>query len=367
MLPTLTIRGRTLDTPILQGGMGVGISLAPLAHSVARNGGGGIISSAIIHAVTATQYATRLNAHDAIFEEVYTAKYNLTNTGVIGTNIMVYAARDYKDSVRGSINAGADLIISGAGLPIALPKIVGKADIALVPIVSSLRALKIIHKKWMHRSNNYRKIDAVVLEGPLAGGHLGFKINEITNESNKLENLFDPVKDFAQQNGNFPVIVAGGIYTHTDIINWINRGADGVQIGTRFLATHESTASTAFKNAVVQCAKNDITISHNKTSLPGSPSGMPFRIIKQSPMFQYGANRKVLCNKGAVLQKDSDGKYTICNTKRNPKENFCICNGLLSAAGYAPKELSLWTVGTNAWRINEIISVHELMNELRGV
>ncbi|MEA3323027.1 MAG: nitronate monooxygenase family protein [Patescibacteria group bacterium] len=367
MLPTLTIRGHTLSSPIIQGGMGVGISLESLASAVATEEGAGIISSALLHEITTKKHGIKFNAHDAIFEEISEAKFNAKGKGTIGTNIMVYAARDYESSVRGSVNAGANLIISGAGLPIALPKIVGKADIALVPIVSSLRALKIIYKKWMSKPNSYREIDAVILEGRRAGGHLGFKVDEITNESNKLENLFDPIKDFAQTHGDFSVIVAGGIYTHADILYWINRGADGVQMGTRFLATEESTANSAFKNAVIQCTKDDIIISHHKTNPPGSPSGMLFRIIKQSPMFQAGMNRKPLCNKGAVLQKDSDGKYSKCNAKEDSEKYFCICNGLLSAAGHAPKELPLWTVGTNAWRVDKILSVHELMNELKGL
>lgn len=366
MLPRLTIRNHTFE-PIVQGGMGVGISLSPLATGVAREDGAGIISSAFLHGITTKKYGDKINAHDAIFEEVSEARYNAPHSGVIGTNIMVYAARDYESSVRGSVDAGADLIISGAGLPKMLPKIVGKADIALVPIVSSLRALKIIYKKWMSRANGYREIDAVVLEGRRAGGHLGFKINEINNKSNKLEKLFEPIKDFAQKHGDFPVIVAGGIYTYGDILYWIGRGANGVQMGTRFLATEESTANASFKNAVIQCTKDDIVISHHQTNPPGSPSELPFRIIKQSPMFQAGANRKPFCNKGGVLQKDADGKYTKCKAKEDAKKYFCICNGLLSAAGHAPKELPLWTVGTNAWRVDKILSVHELMNELKGM
>ena len=137
--------------------------------------------------------------------------------------------RDYDDSVKGALDANADAIISGAGLPISLPTIQPPKDTALIPIVSSARALDIICKKW--EKNGYRP-DAVVLEGPLAGGHLGFKMDEIDSDENMLENLFPPVKDMAQKYGGFPVIVAGGIYTYDDIIRFMKMGADGVQMGT---------------------------------------------------------------------------------------------------------------------------------------
>ena len=364
-LPELKIRGRVLNIPIIQGGMGVGISLAPLASSVAKEGGTGIISSAIIHKVVRSADGAKLNAHDALCEEVRTAQYNAgkKNVGAIGVNIMVYAAQDYESSVRGAVSANADMIISGAGLPLQLPDLVGDADIAIIPIVSSLRALKIIYKRWIRSG---RIPDAVVVEGPKAGGHLGFKVNEIDSPKNKLENIFPPIKDFAQKNGDFPVIVAGGIYTHDDIVYWLSLGADGIQMGTRFLATSESSADLHFKQAVVNCKKEDIVISHWQTNPPGSPSGMPFRIIKSSPMFCESKKRVPLCNKGAVLQKDAKGKYSICNAKEDAEKYFCICNGLLSAAGYEAREKPLWTVGTNAWRIENIISVKKLMDELKG-
>jgi nitronate monooxygenase len=364
MLPKLTIRGRILESPIIQGGMGVGISLAPLASAVATEGGAGIISSALIDRILSKQYGTTLNAHDAIIEEIHTAQNSTSTTGITGVNIMVYAAKDYADSVQGCVDAGADMIISGAGLPLQLPTIVGKADIAIIPIVSSLRALKIIHKRWLKHK---RCIDAVVVEGPLAGGHLGFKSSEINCVSNKLENLFNPIKDFAQKNGDFPVIVAGGIYSNQDILNWISQGADGVQLGTRFLATEESTANIAFKQAVIHCNQEDIVLSSHIDNLPGSPSGMPFRLIKNSPMFQYSAYRKPSCTIGGVLQKNTKGQYTKCNAKKDSRQYFCICNGLLASAGYQRKEMPLWTVGSNAWKITEIISVKKLMNELKGI
>jgi len=362
MLPKLTIRGRTLDSPIIQGGMGIGVSLEPLASTVAREGGAGIISSAALNMIFSKKHCEKISSYDAMLEEVINARYNAQNTGAVGVNIMTYIVKDYAQSVRGAVAGGADMIISGAGLPLQLPTLVGNANIALIPIVSSLRALKIIHKRWLKKG---RCIDAVVVEGPLAGGHLGFKVEQINDENFSLEKIFDPIKDFAQKNGNFPVIVAGGVYSHSDILYWIDRGANGVQMGTRFLATKESTADDDFKAAVVNCTRDDIIISHPDTNPPGSPSTMPFRLIKQSPMFC--SERKSLCNKGAVLQQDKSGKYTKCLAKEEPKKHFCICNGLMSSAGYESREKPLWTVGSNAWRINKLLSVHELMDELKGI
>ncbi len=269
-------------------------------------------------------------------------------------------ARDFNDSVRGALDAGVDVIISGAGLPLNLPIIQHPKDTALIPIVSSARALEIICKKWSKVS--YQP-DAVVLEGPLAGGHLGFRIDQIDLDSNKLENLLPPVKDIARKFGDFPVIVAGGIYTHDDIIRFMSMGADGVQMGTRFLATNESSASDVYKKAVIDAAAEDIVVAHR----PGSPCGLPFRVIKQSPMYVSSLQRlrKPKCDKGYVLMKDADGKFTVCPAKEDNKDYFCICNGLLSSAGYNPaEEEALYTIGTNAYRVDKIMSVKSLMQEL---
>jgi nitronate monooxygenase len=275
---------------------------------------------------------------------------------------MAALSRDYNDSVKGALDAGADAIISGAGLPLNLPAIQPPKDTALIPIVSSARALDIICKKW--DKLGYRP-DAVVLEGPLAGGHLGFRIDQVDLESNRLENLLPPVKDLAMKNGNIPVIVAGGIYTHEDIVRFMAMGADGVQMGTRFLATEESSATEAYKQAVVLAQEEDIVVAHR----PGSPCGLPFRVIKQSPMYVSSLKRlrPPKCDKGYVLMKDAEGKYTICPAKQDNENYFCICNGLLSSSGYnSDKEESLFTVGSNACRVNKIISVKALMNELTG-
>lgn len=358
-LPELIIKGKKILVPIIQGGMGVGVSLYQLASAVAKEGGLGIVSSACLDRLVSKRTGKRYNTYEAAYEEVSRAK---AGGGYAGINIMVALVRDYNDSVKGSIDAGADAIISGAGLPLTLPAIQPPKDTALIPIVSSARALEIICKKW--EKLGYRP-DAVVLEGPLAGGHLGFKIDQINSESNRLENLLPPVKDMAKKYGDFPVIVAGGIYTYDDIVKFLKMGADGVQMGTRFLATAESSASEEYKQAVVKAKEEDIIVAND----PGSPCGMPFRVIKQSPMYVSSLKRlrPPKCDKGYVLLKDKKGKFTICPAKESNEHHFCICNGLLSSAGYnRDKEEPLYTVGTNASRIDRIVSVKALMDELTG-
>ena len=359
LLPPLVIKGKKISLPIIQGGMGVGVSLSPLARAVAREGGVGVVSSACLDRLVSKRSGRKLTTYEAAYEEISLAK---ASGGAAGMNIMVALVRDYEDSVRGALDAGADVIISGAGLPLNLPAIQQPKETALIPIVSSSRALELICKKW--ERVGYRP-DAVVLEGPLAGGHLGFKIDQIENESNRLENLLPPVKDMALKYGGIPVIVAGGIYTHADIVRFLEMGADGVQMGTRFLATEESSASIEYKQAVVKAGKEDIIVAHK----PGSPCGLPFRVIKQSPMYVSALDRRrpPKCDKGYVLLKDEEGKFTRCPAKESNENCFCICNGLLSSAGYnSDKEEPLYTVGTNAYRIDKIIPVKNLMDELTG-
>jgi len=359
-LQTLVIKGKKIAVPIIQGGMGVGVSLHPLASAVALEGGMGIVSSACLDRLVSKRTGKKFNTYQAAFEEVSLSK---AAGGFAGINIMGALVHDFNDSVRGALDAGADAIISGAGLPLTLPAIQPPGDTALIPIVSSTRALDIICKKW--EKLGYRP-DAVVLEGPLAGGHLGFKMDQIELESNTLERLLPPVKELAIKYGDFPVIVAGGIYTHEDIIKFMKMGADGVQMGTRFLATEESSATSAYKNAVINAGADDIIVAHD----PGSPCGLPFRVIKQSPMYVSALKRLRLpkCDKGYVLLKDSDGNFTVCPAKESNEHHFCICNGLLSSAGYNPdKEEPLYTVGTNAARVDRIVSVKSLFSELTGV
>lgn len=366
LLPKLVIKGKEIKVPIFQGGMGVGVSLYPLAGATAEEDGVGIISSAFLDYLVSRRIRRKVKAYEGTYIEIASAK----NGGkYIGLNIMVALRKDYNASFRAAIDVGADFIITGAGPPPNPTSIQDPKDTAIIPIVSSARSLEVLCKQWDRRKSTQKPYlpDAVVLEGPLAGGHLGFSIDEINNPEYSLENLFSAVKDVAMKHGDFPVIVAGGIYTHEDILSWIKMGADGVQMGTRFLATKESSANEAYKTAVVGCTERDILVADPLKNPPGSPCGLPFRVIRQSPMYQGSQFRKPLCNKGYVLQKDAEGRFTKCPAKEDCKKYFCICNGLLSSAGYEDKEHPLWTVGTNAYRVNKILSVKELMDRLKGL
>lgn len=359
-LPPLVIKQKRIRVPIVQGGMGIGVSLSPLARSVAREGGLGVVSSAGLDRLLSRRLKNTIGTYEAVREEVSRAK---EEGGAVGINIMVAIARDYEDSVRAAIDAKVDVIISGGGLPLTLPAIKRPGQTALVPIVSSARALTLICRKWERRG--YRP-DAVVLEGPLAGGHLGFKFEELSLDSNKLENLFPLVKETAMKWGDFPVIVAGGIYSHNDITRFLRLGADGVQLGTRFLVTEESSASASYKQAVVDAGQEDIIVSPR----PGSPCGMPFRLLRGAPMFVTAVNgrRRPLCDKGYLLQKDGQGHFLSCPANSDNGDYFCICNGLLSSAGFNPhEEEPLYTVGANGYRVERVLTVKELMDELTGL
>lgn len=349
-LPELKIKGLKIPFPIIQGGMGVGVSLFPLASAVAREGGVGIVSSAGLDRIVSRRTNKKLTTYDAVLEELDLAK---SKGGFAGINIMVALQRDYNDTVKAAIDAGADMIISGGGMPMNLPTIQNPGDTALIPIVSSPRALELICKKW--ERSGYRP-DATVLEGPLAGGHLGFKFDEINLESNKLENLFPLVKEVAEKHGGFPVIVAGGIYGHEDIVRFIKMGASGVQMGTRFLTTKESSASAMFKQAVINTKEGDI----QPTRL--SPCGMPFMVVTGSPAVKI---KKPFCDKGYVLFKDAEGKFTKCDAKDPNKDHVCICNALFGAINYSNPSYSLYTSGKIGEKVKKIISVKELMDELK--
>jgi nitronate monooxygenase len=358
-LPSLIIKGKKIKVPIIQGGMGIGVSLSPLASAVAAEGGLGIISSAALDRLVSKRVGKKLTTYEATRIEIADA-IEAANGEDVGINIMVAIIRDYADSVKAAIDEKAAAIISGGGIPLNLPEIQNPKDTALVPIVSSARALELICKKWERRG--YRP-DAVVLEGPLAGGHLGFKFEEICLESNQLENLLGPVKECAVKHGNFPVIVAGGVFSHEDIVRFIKLGADGVQMGTRFLATEESSATPAYKQAVIDARKEDIAIAEN----PGSPCGMPFRVLRKAPMFVSALRRlrDPHCSKGYVLFRDKEGHLALCKAKESNEDRFCVCNGLLSSAGYNPEEEEpLYTVGSNAFRVDRLLTVKALMKEL---
>ncbi|TLN14679.1 nitronate monooxygenase, partial [bacterium] len=343
-LPSLNIGNFSRPLPIVQGGMGVGVSLSRLASAVSAQGGLGTLSSAALDRLVGKALGKKVSTREAAAIEVEKSK---EAGDPVAINIMVALESTYEASVMGALDGRVDAIVSGAGLPLALPALAkehpnGK-NTALIPIVSSGRALRIICKRWEKLG---RIPDAVVVEGPLAGGHLGWKsLDDIFSPNSSLENLLAECLEVASEYGNFPVIVAGGIYTHEDIAKFIKMGASGVQMGTRFLATEESGASDSFKKAVVDCTPEDILIATE----PGSPCGLPFRVLNSSPMFleTLKGMHKTICDKGYAML---GGK---CNARDLPEKFFCICNGLLSSCGYNPdKEPQLYTVGALAGMID---------------
>lgn len=357
-LPELRIGSVRLTLPIVQGGMGVGVSNVALASAVSRLGGLGTLSSACLDRLVGTRLGRKVDSREAAAIEVADAK---KGGHPIAINIMVALVASYGASVMGALDAGADVIVSGAGLPLKLPAIVAEHPhgdrVALVPIVSSARALDLIGRRWDKAG---RRPDAVILEGPMAGGHLGWKTAaEITDPANRLEALLPDVLESARALGGIPVIVAGGIYTHEDILRALAIGASGVQIGTRFLATVESGADPAYKRAVVECTADDIVVATD----PGSPCGLPFRTLSTAPMYAatLSKSRAARCDKHYLLM---EGR---CPAKELPERYFCICNGLLSSTGLTDtEEPPLYTVGANAHRIEKLLTVEALMKELAG-
>ena len=351
-IPKLQIGDLESSIPIVQGGMGVGISLSGLASAVANEGGIGVISAAGIGMLEPDFNRNFKEANKrALRREIKKARE--MTAGVIGINIMV-ALSDYYDLLQVALDEGADVVFLGAGLPLKIPKTLlpnrsKKAAVKVIIIVSSARAAKLIFQYW---GRNYNHVpDAVVVEGPLAGGHLGFKKEQINNPDYTLEKTLPGVisvlKPYEESfNKSIPVIAAGGVYTGADIYKFIKSGAQGVQMATRFVATHECDASTAFKEAYVNCKKEDLTIID-------SPVGLPGRAIKN----------RFLENISAGIKKPIKCPWKClktCDFKRSP---YCICAALTNAKkGILEKGFAF--AGANAYRINTITSVRELIKTL---
>ncbi|MBN2882852.1 MAG: nitronate monooxygenase, partial [Clostridia bacterium] len=256
--------------PVIQGGMGVGISLSSLASSVANEGGIGVIAAAGIGMMRKNDSGLNLRESNiaALKEEIREARRK--TSGILGVNIMT-ALTDFADMVKASVEEGIDIIFSGAGLPLNLPQLLnGNKRTKLVPIVSSGRAAGLISKRWIEKYNYVP--DAFVVEGPEAGGHLGFNREQLEKKEISLESI---VKDVIEKLKYFekkykkkiPVIAAGGIYDGSDIYKIMKAGAAGVQMGTRFVTTEECDADIKFKNAYLECKEEDIVIIDSPVGL----------------------------------------------------------------------------------------------------
>jgi len=344
----LIIGDLLINIPIIQGGMGVGVSLSGLASAVANEGGIGVISCAGLGLLYKDKTSDFVTASiEGLKEEIRKAKEK--TKGVLGVNVMS-AMTNFKDMVVTSINEKIDILFAGAGLPLDLPKYLTEdSKTKLVPIVSSARAAQIICHKWQ---TNYNYIpDAFVVEGPKAGGHLGFKTHEIDDPAFSLENIvtqvIEKIQPFEEKfNKTIPIIAAGGIYTGEDIYKMISLGAKGVQLGTRFVATKECDASEAFKNLYLIAEKEDIDIIH-------SPVGMPGRAIKNKFLEAVSNNLKI--------PKQCPFKCVhTCDVEHSP---YCIINALYNAyKGHFNNGFAF--AGINAFRIKSITTVKEIFEEL---
>ncbi|HBB40580.1 MAG: 2-nitropropane dioxygenase [Nitrospirae bacterium CG18_big_fil_WC_8_21_14_2_50_70_55] len=355
-LPHLKIRNIDVPHPIIQGGMGIGVSWERLAGNVAKNGCIGIISTVCTgyrHPSFVKMKGGRPvkpeNLHNgpALTKIIHDAKLIAGGMGAIGVNILC-AITDYARVVTDSVAAGAQLIISGAGLPLRLPEYVGSADVALLPIISSARALKLICKSWQRRYD--RLPDAAVLEGPLSGGHQGFTMEQCDDPAYQLENLLPPVLEEAKVWGDIPIIVAGGIWDRADIDKYLAMGAAGVQMGTRFIGTFECDADAHFKQVILEAKKEDIQLIH-------SPVGYPARgvITQLQHDMASGTAPPIQCISNCV---------TPCDHGREAKEvGFCISDRLADAQK-GKVETGLFFSGSNGYRLDRIVPVKELIAEL---
>lgn len=345
--------------PIIQGGMGVGISWDQLAGNVSLEGGLGVISavgtgyyknrSENIHIVTKKDKpkdVVNFYNRESLFEIVANAR-KICGNAPLACNIL-YAINDYGRVVRDACEAGANIIITGAGLPTNMPEFTKNfPDVALVPIVSSARALKLICKKWQR----YNKLpDAIIVEGPLSGGHQGFTYEQCTQEEYQLENIIGPVIQEAKNWGDIPIIAAGGIWDKKDIDKFLAMGCSGVQMATRFIGTFECDADAKFKNVLLNAKSEDIQLMKSPVGLParGVMTNLQFSIEnKTAPKVQCISNCVAPCNRG------HEAKLV----------GYCIADRL-GAAYQGDTETGLFFSGSNGYRIEKIISVKELMEKL---
>jgi nitronate monooxygenase len=355
-LPRLRIRNLDLPYPVIQGGMGIGVSWDRLAGNVAHCGCVGIVSAI----GTGYRYPgessyvggrpnqpENLNSTPALKKIIRNAVEIAGGRGAVGVNILC-AINEYERVVRDSVEAGAQIIISGAGLPLSLPEYVGDADVALVPIVSSARALKLICKTWQRKFN--RLPDAVVLEGPESGGHQGFSLEQCADPAFTLEALLPSVIEERNLWGDFPVIAAGGVWDREDIDRLMALGAGGVQMATRFIGTFECDAHKNFKEVIFKADQDTI-------ALHGSPVGMPARGVKTA------LHRRIAEGDAPRIRCISNCVSPCEHGKGAQKVGYCIADSLGDAWG-GDTESGLFFTGSNGWKLNELVHVKDLIGEI---
>ncbi len=333
--------------PIVQGGMGVGISLSGLAAATANAGGVGVIAAAAIGLLDREGPPDFLASCVRVLRREIRRARELTR-GILGVNIMV-ALSNFAELVRTAVEEKIDIIFSGAGLPMNLPELVKGSATKIAPIVSSGRAAALILKRWWDKYSYVS--DAVVVEGPMAGGHLGFKRDQLADSDYSLERILvdvmQAVRSFGDEVGRpIPVIAGGGVYTGADIRRILDLGASGVQMATRFVATEECDASPAFKQAFVDAREGDLEII-------SSPVGMPGRAIRNDFLrdVESGLRKPFSCPFQCISN---------CDYKNAP---YCISLALLNAQkGRMDKGFAF--AGQNAHRVGSIVKVQELVDSL---
>lgn len=344
----LIIGDLVAKVPIIQGGMGVGVSRSSLAAAVAKAGGIGVISGAQVGYDEDDFEKNTLNANlRALKNHIIKAKKSCLD-GIIGVNLMV-AMNNYEEHVKQAIEAGVDLIISGAGLPTKLPSFVKNSKVKIAPIVSTSKAASVILKMWDRKEKT--TADLIVVEGPKAGGHLGYTKSELESISvddydKEFKEILKVAKTYGEKyNKEIPVVAAGGIYTGDDVAKYINLGASGVQVGTRFVTTYECDAHENFKNTYINSSKDDINIVT-------SPVGMPGRAITNKFIETVSVNRPKITKCYDCL--------IPCNPKNTP---YCISQALINAVK-GDIDNSLLFCGENAYRADRLYSVDEVIKEL---
>ncbi len=350
-LSPLKIGSLTAKLPIVQGGMGVGISLSGLAGAVAKEGGIGIISSAQIGYREPDFDRDPVSANLRAIKSEYEKARETAPEGVIGFNIMV-AMQHYGEYVKAVVDTGADLIISGAGLPTDLPSYVAESGTKIAPIVSTDKSAKVILKYWDRKFN--RTADMVVIEGPKAGGHLGFHKEQLevfsdTVYDEEILAIMDTVKTYGEKYGiKIPVVIAGGIENAEQAKHAFDLGADGIQVASRFVTTKECDADEKFKQCYINAGKEDIVIVQSPVGMPGRAIMNPFmeRVIKEGRIPHSPCHR--------------------CLHKCNPAEiPYCITDALIHSAKGEVDE-GLLFCGANAYKAEKIETVKSVIDSLLG-
>lgn len=347
----LRIGNKVARVPVVQGGMGVGVSRSGLAGAVAKAGGVGIISTAQIGYDEPDFLTNHKEANNRAIEKHVKLAKAQSDGGLVGVNVMV-ALKDYEEHVRVAAKAGADVVICGAGLPITLPGVLEGTDTKFAPIVSTEKAAMVLFKMW---DKKYKKTaDFVVIEGPKAGGHLGFSeemlkedMEGVLDYDTEIRNIIARVRMQEEKYGKrIPVIVAGGVFDGDDVAHVMSLGADGVQVASRFVATQECDADIRYKQAYIEAKEEDVRIIK-------SPVGMPGRAVQNTFLEETAAG---ICKVERCLG---------CLAKCNPAEiPYCITDALIRAV-QGDVEHGLIFCGANVGKINQITTVADIMTDLK--